>query len=112
LASGFAGVPAGSPPHDCAPFKSGADAGVRQHGARTGAIVNPWSATWAVAPARGSSGCAVTGFPKILIFDEVMTGFVVRVWRAQQRFGTAGPCLGKVIGSLPIGAYGGRAERW
>jgi glutamate-1-semialdehyde 2,1-aminomutase len=49
----------------------------------------------------------------LLIFDEVMTGFRLALGGAQQRFGIRPDLttLGKIIvGGLPIGAYGGRAD--
>jgi len=49
----------------------------------------------------------------LLIFDEVITGFRVRLSGAQGLFGLDPDltCLGKVIGGgLPVGAYGGRRD--
>ena len=49
----------------------------------------------------------------VLIFDEVMTGFMVAYGGAQAHFGITPDmtCLGKVIGGgLPVGAYGGQKE--
>jgi len=49
----------------------------------------------------------------LLIFDEVMTGFRVRLGGAQDYYGITPDLttLGKVIGGgLPVGAYGGRRE--
>ena len=50
---------------------------------------------------------------RILIFDEVMTGFRVGYNCAQGYYGVTPDltCLGKVIGGgLPVGAYGGKRE--
>ena len=52
-------------------------------------------------------------YQAVLIFDEVMTGFRVGVYTAQQRFEIKPDltCLGKVIGGgMPVGAFGGRVE--
>jgi len=49
----------------------------------------------------------------VLIFDEVMTGFRVGPWSAQELYGVTPDLttLGKVIGGgLPIGAVGGRSD--
>ena len=49
----------------------------------------------------------------VLIFDEVITGFILAYGGAQEYFGITPDltCLGKIIGGgLPVGAYGGRAE--
>jgi glutamate-1-semialdehyde 2,1-aminomutase len=49
----------------------------------------------------------------LLIFDEVITGFRVSYGGAQQLFGVTPDVtvLGKIIGgSMPVGAFGGRAE--
>ena len=50
---------------------------------------------------------------RLLIFDEVMTGFRLAFGGAQERFGIRPDltCFGKIIGGgLPVGAFGGRAE--
>ena len=50
---------------------------------------------------------------RVLILDEVMTGFRLARGGAQERFGVRADLttLGKVIGGgLPVGAYGGRAD--
>ena len=50
----------------------------------------------------------------LLIFDEVITGFRLGPGGAQARFGVTPDLttLGKIIGGgMPIGAYGGRADR-
>lgn len=49
----------------------------------------------------------------LLIFDEVITGFRLRLGGAQEFYGVMPDitCLGKIIGGgLPAGAFGGRAE--
>ncbi|KAH8069511.1 N2-acetyl-L-ornithine:2-oxoglutarate 5-aminotransferase [Aureococcus anophagefferens] len=48
----------------------------------------------------------------LLVFDEVMTGFRISYGGAQRHFGvTPGvTAMGKVIGGLPVGAYGGKKE--
>src|SRR5262249_42571580 len=46
----------------------------------------------------------------LLVFDEVITGFLVAFGGAQARYGVRPDltCLGKIIGGgLPVGAYGG-----
>ena len=53
--------------------------------------------------------CTETG--TVLIFDEVMTGFLVGWKSAQGLYGVQPDmtCLGKIIrGGMPVGAYGGR----
>ncbi len=50
---------------------------------------------------------------RLLIFDEVITGFRVAWGGAQSLYGVRPDltCLGKIIGGgLPVGAYGGRRE--
>ena len=50
----------------------------------------------------------------LLIFDEVMTGFRLAFGGAQKLFDVRPDLtvLGKIIGGgLPVGAYGGRADR-
>jgi len=52
-------------------------------------------------------------YESLLVFDEVITGFRVSPWSAQQRFGIYPDltCLGKIIGGgFPIGAYGGKKK--
>jgi glutamate-1-semialdehyde 2,1-aminomutase len=79
-----------------------------------------------VEPVAGNMGCVppAPGFLEalrdltarhgaLLIFDEVMTGFRLRLGGAQQLYGIQPDLttLGKVIGGgLPVGAYGGRAD--
>jgi len=49
----------------------------------------------------------------VFIYDEVMTGFRVRLGGAQSLFGLKPDlsCFGKIIGGgLPVGAFGGRQE--
>jgi len=49
----------------------------------------------------------------VLIFDEVMTGFRVKIGGAQELYGVDADIttLGKIIGGgLPVGAYGGKKE--
>lgn len=49
----------------------------------------------------------------LLIFDEVMTGFRVRLGCAQELYNVKPDltCFGKIIGGgLPVGAYGGRLD--
>ena len=76
-------------------------------------------------PVAGNMGCVppkegyLEGLRKItndygtlLIFDEVMTGFRLARGGAQERFGVTPDltCLGKIIGGLPVGAYGEKRE--
>ena len=91
----------------------------RAHGSRIAAVI--------VEPVVGNMGCVppLPGYlqvaprghrsatARLLIFDEVMTGFRVAFGGAQQLYGITPDLttLGKVIGGgLPVGAYGGRKD--
>ena len=81
-------------------------------------IVEPVAANMnLVAPAEGfleglRAACDAVG--ALLVFDEVITGFRLGPGGAAARYGVTPDlwCFGKVIGGgLPVGAFGGRAER-
>ncbi len=79
-------------------------------------LSNRWPQTWGSSPERqlfaGSAG-SLHQRKRLLIFDEVITGFRMGLSGAQGCFGVA-PDLttfGKIVGAgMPVGAYGGRKE--
>ena len=96
---------------------AGLEAAMAQHGPQVAALI--------VEPVVGNMGCVETTpafrlalrestrTRRLLIFDEVMTGFRVAYCGAQSLLGIQPDLttLGKIIGGgLPMGAYGGRAE--
>lgn len=114
-----AGVPAGCTQDTLLAAYNDLD-GVKAHFAREGeriaaVIVEPVAANMGVVlPKHGfleglRSLC--TQYGALLIFDEVITGFRLRMGGAQELFGVT-PDLttfGKIIGAgMPVGAYGGR----
>lgn len=114
-----AGVPAGCTQDTLLAAYNDLD-GVKAHFAREGeriaaVIVEPVAANMGVVlPKHGfleglRSLC--TQYGALLIFDEVITGFRLRMGGAQELFGVT-PDLttfGKIIGAgMPVGAYGGK----
>ncbi len=80
-------------------------------------IVEPVAGNMGVVPPADGFLDSLRGITRehgaLLIFDEAITGFRVRLDGAQGLFGIQPDltCLGKIIGGgLPVGAYGGRAE--
>ena len=81
-------------------------------------IVEPVAGNMGVVPpaadvSRDAARALHARAARVLIFDEVITGFRVAWGGAQERFGVEPDMitLGKIIGGgLPVGAFGGRAE--
>jgi glutamate-1-semialdehyde 2,1-aminomutase len=82
-----------------------------------GVILEPTGGHWGVVPVRGPFLHALRAlcdkYQRLLIFDEVITGFRVAPGGAQQHFGITPDLttMAKIVaGGLPGGCLGGRAD--